>query len=252
MTTVMTTVTTVIRSDWRRRRESNPCTGLCRPLPEPLGYAAGTGERTSRSDCAERARRYDLRPGRREAQPTEAQRASGKNMTVQLLGVGASAPRRRVAAADVAAAWGRRGGRGHAAVCPADEDTLTSAWEAGTAALTAAGIDPQHVDRVLLGNRAPALRRGTEPSRAQHRARLFDPRRRNPERGFDATPEWTPSRPRPTRSAAGSAQYALGDRFRRRRPGPGTAFEPRCGAGAAAIVLAGSGGTGRARCACNP
>jgi hypothetical protein len=26
---------------WRRRRESNPCPGFCRPLPEPLGYAAG-------------------------------------------------------------------------------------------------------------------------------------------------------------------------------------------------------------------
>ena len=25
---------------WRRRRESNPCPGFCRPLPEPLGYAA--------------------------------------------------------------------------------------------------------------------------------------------------------------------------------------------------------------------
>jgi hypothetical protein len=25
---------------WRRRRESNPCTGLCRPLPKPLGHSA--------------------------------------------------------------------------------------------------------------------------------------------------------------------------------------------------------------------
>ena len=37
------------RPNWRRRRESNPCTGLCRPLPEPLGYAAGTRQRTRRS-----------------------------------------------------------------------------------------------------------------------------------------------------------------------------------------------------------
>src|SRR4051794_22299012 len=29
--------------DWRRRPESNRCTGLCRPLPKPLGHAAGTG-----------------------------------------------------------------------------------------------------------------------------------------------------------------------------------------------------------------
>jgi hypothetical protein len=25
---------------WRRRPESNRCTGLCRPLPKPLGHAA--------------------------------------------------------------------------------------------------------------------------------------------------------------------------------------------------------------------
>ncbi len=25
---------------WRRRAESNCCTGLCRPLPKPLGHAA--------------------------------------------------------------------------------------------------------------------------------------------------------------------------------------------------------------------
>ena len=27
----------------RRRWESNPCTGLCRPLPEPLGHVAVSG-----------------------------------------------------------------------------------------------------------------------------------------------------------------------------------------------------------------
>ena len=32
---------TANNSGERRRRESNPRTGLCRPLPEPLGYAAG-------------------------------------------------------------------------------------------------------------------------------------------------------------------------------------------------------------------
>ena len=137
----------------RRRRESNPCTGLCRPLPEPLGYAAGTGERTSRSDYVERARRYDLRP-ERHGPPSFGRPGVGEAMTIQLLGVGAAAPRRRVAAADVAAAWGRRGGRGHAAVCPADEDTLTLAWEAGTAALDRSGHRSATRRRVLLGNRA--------------------------------------------------------------------------------------------------
>ena len=28
---------------WRWRRESNPCTGLCRPLPKPLGHATREG-----------------------------------------------------------------------------------------------------------------------------------------------------------------------------------------------------------------
>ena len=31
------------RQGWRRRRESNPCTRLCRPLPKPLGHAAEGG-----------------------------------------------------------------------------------------------------------------------------------------------------------------------------------------------------------------
>ena len=40
-------------SGWRRRRESNPGTGLCRPLPQPLGHVALPG------DCRdERRRRY--------------------------------------------------------------------------------------------------------------------------------------------------------------------------------------------------
>ena len=30
---------------WRRRGESNPCTGLCRPLPEPLGHVAVAGSK---------------------------------------------------------------------------------------------------------------------------------------------------------------------------------------------------------------
>ena len=51
------------RPNWRRRRESNPCTGLCRPLPEPLGYAAGTRQRTRRSPhCSVIVRRRHASP----------------------------------------------------------------------------------------------------------------------------------------------------------------------------------------------
>ena len=50
-------------------------------------------------------------------------------------------PRRRSAwpSKDAGAAWGAGGGRGQVAVCDADEDTLTLAWEAADAALDAAG-----------------------------------------------------------------------------------------------------------------
>ena len=85
-------------------------------------------------------------------------------MTIRLLGVGAAAPRRRLAAADIAAAWGRGGGRGQVAVCPPDEDTLTLAWEAGTAALDAAGIEASHVDALFWGTARPPFAEG--PSHA--------------------------------------------------------------------------------------
>ena len=34
------------RKSVRRRRESNPCTGLCRPLPKPLGHSAARASET--------------------------------------------------------------------------------------------------------------------------------------------------------------------------------------------------------------
>src|SRR5690349_23318133 len=58
--------------------------------------------------------------------------------TPRIRGVGAAAPALRVAGADIGAAWGR-GGRDQVAACAPDEDTLTLAWDAATAALDAAG-----------------------------------------------------------------------------------------------------------------
>ena len=49
-------------------------------------------------------------------------------------------------------------------MCPPDEDTLTLAWEAGTAALDAAGIDADHVDALFWGTRRPPFAEG--PSHA--------------------------------------------------------------------------------------
>ena len=36
----------------RRRRESNPCTGLCRPLPKPLGHSATEAARPTSDEAA--------------------------------------------------------------------------------------------------------------------------------------------------------------------------------------------------------
>ena len=54
---------------------------------------------------------------------------------VRVLAVGAAAPARRLAAADVAAAWGRGGGRGQVGVCAPDEDVLTLSAEAASRAM---------------------------------------------------------------------------------------------------------------------
>ncbi len=85
-------------------------------------------------------------------------------MTVRLLGVGAAAPSLRLSAGAVASAWGRGGGRGQVAVCAPDEDVLTLAWEAGTAALHAAGVAADRIDALFWGTSRPPFAEG--PSHA--------------------------------------------------------------------------------------
>ena len=80
-------------------------------------------------------------------------------MIVRVLGVGAAAPELRLRAADVGAAWGR-GGRGEAAVCAPDEDTLTLAWLAADRALAAAGIEAGNVDALFWGTSRPPFAEG--------------------------------------------------------------------------------------------
>ena len=80
------------------------------------------------------------------------------SLPVRVLSVGAGAPSLRLAAAEVGAAWSR-GGRGQAAVCAPDEDTLTLAAEAGFAALAAAGIAPSGVDGLWWGTTRPPFAR---------------------------------------------------------------------------------------------
>jgi 3-hydroxy-3-methylglutaryl CoA synthase/uncharacterized OB-fold protein len=157
-------------------------------------------------------------------------------MLVGLRAVGAAAPSLRLAAADVAAAWDRGGGRGRIALCAADEDTLTLAWAAADAALRAAGLDGSAVDGLWWGTTRPPFAEG--PSIAVLGAALgIEPHARaalaagSAHAGIDALLGAADA------VAAGSARAALVVVSDALRPGPGTGFEARCGAGAAAVLL---------------
>jgi hydroxymethylglutaryl-CoA synthase len=159
-----------------------------------------------------------------------------------LRGVGAAAPALRVATADIGAAWGRSG-RGQIAACAPDEDTLTLAWDAASAALDAAGVGPDTVDAIFWGTSRPPFAEG--PSLAflvaalgltdsVHGALLCGSTHSGMEAlnaGADAIG---------ARSAA-VVLVVVSDAL---RPGLGTTFEARCGAGAAAVVLAADRGAG--------
>ena len=79
-----------------------------------------------------------------------------------ITGVGAYAPRLRVTAETVAAAWGRFDAAGieTTAVPEADEDALTMAVAAGRRALTAAGVDPGAVAHLAFATTTPPLAEG--------------------------------------------------------------------------------------------
>jgi hydroxymethylglutaryl-CoA synthase len=155
---------------------------------------------------------------------------------VRIASVGAAAPGLRVAAADVAAAWGSGGGRGQAAVCGADEDVLTLAWQAGRRALAAAGIDPADVDGLWWGTSRPPFAEG--PGFALLAASLSLPSglagalcAGSAHAGIEALlSAWDAV-------AAGSVSTALVVAADALVPGLGTSWEPRVGAGAAAFVL---------------
>lgn len=157
-------------------------------------------------------------------------------MSVGVLAVGAAAPSLRLAAGDVAAAWGRRGGRGAVALCAADEDTLTLAWSAADAAMRAGGVDAASIDGVWWGTTRPPFAEG--PSLAVLASALtLRPDASgallagSPHSGIDALLGAAAA------VAAGTASHALVVVSDALRPGVGTAFEARCGAGAAAVLL---------------
>src|SRR6186713_3341538 len=160
---------------------------------------------------------------------------------VRILGVGAGAPALRLAASDIGAAWGR-GGRGRIAACAPDEDTLTLAWDAATAALAAAGVEAGAVDAIYWGTSRPPFAEG--PSLAFLAAGLRLPAAvggallaGSAHAGMEALAAGADA------VGAGSARIALVVVSDAIRPGLGTGFEARCGAGAAAVVLGATGGS---------
>ena len=160
---------------------------------------------------------------------------------VRIMAVGAAAPARRLAAADVAAAWGRRGGRGQVAVCPPDEDVLTLSAEAATRAIAASGLQNDIVDGVWWGTTRPPFAEG--PSHAVLASALGLSSHSggflcsgSPHAGLDALLAAADA------IASGSARVAIAVAADTLVPGPGTSYEERAGAGAAALVLVAEGG----------
>lgn len=155
---------------------------------------------------------------------------------VSLLALGAAAPTFRLAAADVATAWGGRGGKGTAAVCAADEDALTLAWRAATRALDTAGLTGDDVDGLWWGTSRPPFAEG--PSLALLAASLRVPDAAagalvagSAAAGLDALlAAWDAV-------VAGTSRCALVVASDALRPGLGTTLEARSGAGAVALVV---------------
>lgn len=79
------------------------------------------------------------------------------DLTATICGIGAYIPRYRLSAETVTDAWGQFHGAGisETSVPAADEDTLTMAVEAATAALSASETDPEAIDGVYLGTTTP-------------------------------------------------------------------------------------------------
>lgn len=160
--------------------------------------------------------------------------------SAHILATGAAVPSWRLPSAEVARAWGRGGGRGTAAVCAPDEDTLTLAWQAAGAALAAAGRSASELDAVFWGTANPPFAEG--PSLAFLLTAIGAP--------ADAGGVLTSGSAHAGMEslsaaidavAAGSARLALVVSSDAPLPGIGTPFEGRAGAGAAALLLGPAG-----------
>lgn len=164
---------------------------------------------------------------------------------VGILASGVAAPAYRMPISEARAAWGEGGGRGKVAVCGADEDTLTLAFEAAESALGAlgalgsaagAGVGAGELDGLWWGTSRPPFAEG--PSYAFLAAALgIEPDAHggllsgSPHAGMEALcAAWDAV-------AAGHARRALVVVSDALIPGLGTGSETSYGAGAAALVL---------------
>ena len=155
--------------------------------------------------------------------------------------VGAAAPSLRLAAGDVAAAWGSRGGKGLAAVCAPDEDVLTLSWLAVARALANAARSPEEIDGLWWGTSRPPFAEGPSLAMLGSALRLRSDitgalMSGSTHSGMEAlVAAWDAV-------AAGSVNTAVvvaGDAL---VPGLGTPWESRVGAGAVAFVLSANAG----------
>jgi hydroxymethylglutaryl-CoA synthase len=160
-----------------------------------------------------------------------------RSHAVAVFGVGVGVPAWRLAATDIATAWGGKGGRGSIAVCGPDEDTLTLAWTAADAVLAETGVRPEDVDGLWWGTTRPPFAEGPSWSHLAATLRLGPATvgavtSGSPHAGVEALLGAADA------IAAGTVDRALVITSDALLPGTGTSLEPACGAAATAVLLA--------------
>lgn len=167
---------------------------------------------------------------------------------IQIIGLGAAVPSGRLAVSDVAAGWDQKGGRGTLAVCGADEDSLTLAWSAASAALEAAALDASSIDGVWWGTARPPMPEGPTLAFLSTAIGCGDAvtgllASGSVHAGMDAlVAAWDAV-------VAGTVDVAMVIASDAQTPGAGTGAEKTMGAGAVALIVTADDATATARLA---
>jgi len=157
-----------------------------------------------------------------------------------VLSIGVAAPTLRLPVAQVAAGWGRAGGRGQVAVCGPSEDALTLAWLAARRAITAAGMLPEEIGGVWWGCTRPPFAEGPNLSFLSAALRLHPQSEAallsgSPHAGIDALLAAADA------VKSGRVSTALVVASDSLLPALGSGLEAASGAGAVAVLLAAEG-----------